>query len=125
MTILNDRTRLTGLLNFQYSMIARKRTAGKASRAVIAMNEENNVEKNEALQEDEMLYDQFLDTRYVKQKREVLNKLWRKGLLTDKMVDDFAVTMDIVVSSGDLETRYYDLLRCLDSMARFETTGLR
>ena len=71
------------------------------------------------------LYDQFLDSRLVKQKREILQKLWRKEYLTDKMIDDFAVTMDIVIPAGDLEMRYYDLLRCLDSMARFETCGLR
>ena len=72
------------------------------------------------------LYDKFLDTRYVRQKREILQKLWRMQYLTDKMIDDFAVTLDIVIpSSPDLEMRYYDLLRCLDSMAKFETTGLR
>ena len=71
------------------------------------------------------LYEQFLDARYIREKLEILQKIHRKGLLTDKMISDFAVTLDTVVSGTDLEERYYDLLRCMESMARFETTGLR
>ena len=70
------------------------------------------------------LYEKFLDSRSVRQKREILQKLHFKGYLTDKMINDFAVTLDIVVNEGNLESRYYDLLSCLDSMAKFETTGL-
>ena len=71
------------------------------------------------------LYEQFLDSRYIRDKLEILQKLHRKGILTEKMISDFAVTLDIVVSGTDMEDRYYDLLRCMESMARFETTGLR
>lgn len=92
---------------------------------VIDMSTDQNNDNNVINQEADQLIDQFFDTRYIRQKREVLLKLWRKELLTDKMIDDFAVTLDIIIPSGDLEVRYYDLLRCLDSMARFETTGLR
>ena len=75
--------------------------------------------------EAEELYEKYLDSRYVREKREILQKMKVKGYLTDKMIDDFAVTMDLAVAAGDLETRFYDLLACLDSMAKFETTGLR
>ncbi|MBQ9030437.1 MAG: hypothetical protein IJ106_03175 [Parasporobacterium sp.] len=71
------------------------------------------------------LYEQFLDSRLIREKREILQKIYREGELTDKMITDFAVTLDIVVGEGDLESRYYDFLGCLDSLARFETTGLR
>ena len=76
-------------------------------------------------QEAESLYEQFLDARLIREKREILQKIKREGFLTDKMIDDFAVTLDIVITQGDPDSRYYDLLRCLDSLARFETTGLR
>ena len=76
-------------------------------------------------QEAAALYEQFLDARLVKEKREILQKIKREGYLTDKMIDDFAVTLDIVIPQGDQDSRYYDLLRCLDSLAKFETTGLR
>ena len=77
------------------------------------------------MDEAAILYEQYLDSRLVKEKREILNKLMRKGLLTEKMINDFAVTMDLTVSGDSLEDRYYDLLNCLDSIAKFETTGLR
>lgn len=71
------------------------------------------------------LYEQFMDARSVRLRRELLQKMKREGCLTDKMIDDFAVVMDLVIRAGDFEERYYDLLGCMDSMARFETTGLR
>ena len=76
-------------------------------------------------EETTILYEQFLDARLVKEKREILQKIKREGCLTDKMIDDFAVTLDIVIQPGDLDSRYSDMLRCLDSLAKFETTGLR
>ena len=89
------------------------------------MDTRNNPAEYSAENEAHVLYEKYLDSRYVREKREILKKMWMKEYLTDKMIDDFSVTMDIVIPQADLETRYYDLLRCLDSMARFETTGLR
>ena len=79
------------------------------------------MEHNEA----EVWYEKFLDSRLIREKREILQRIYREGILTDKMIDDFAVTLDIVIPQANLEDRYYDLLRCLDSLAKFETTGLR
>lgn len=79
------------------------------------------MEHNEA----EVWYEKFLDSRLIREKREILQRIYREGFLTDKMIDDFAVTLDIVIPQADIEGRYYDLLRCLDSLAKFETTGLR
>ena len=73
----------------------------------------------------EQLYEKFLDSRLIHGKLEVLQKMHRKRLLTDKIISDFAVTLDVVVNGNDLEERYYDLLRCMESMAKFETYGLR
>lgn len=72
-----------------------------------------------------LLYEQFLDSRYVREKKEILQKMHVRGYLNDKIINDFAVTMDIVIPEGDTEVRYYDLLRCIESLAKFETTGLR
>ncbi|MBR3402210.1 MAG: hypothetical protein IKG67_08250 [Parasporobacterium sp.] len=79
------------------------------------------MEHNEA----EVWYEKFLDSRLIREKREILQRIYREGLLTDKMIDDFAVTLDIVVPQASLDNRYFDLMRCLDSLAKFETTGLR
>ena len=87
------------------------------------MNEEKQgmTEPQEAAE----LYERFLDSRYVRERREILQKMKQKNCLTEKMLSDFAVTMDVMLSAGDLEDKYYDLLRCMDTMAKFETTGLR
>ena len=86
--------------------------------------EEQDIRDNKP-DEAQELFEKFLDSRFVREKREILQKIHFRGYLTDKMVNDFAVVLDIVVGDGDLETRYYDMMKCLDSMARFETTGLR
>ena len=72
-----------------------------------------------------MLYEKFLDSRFIREKRDIIRIIQMRGYLTDKMINDFAVTLDVVIGDGDLESRYYDLMKCLDSMARFETAGLR
>ena len=71
----------------------------------------------------EELYDAFLDTRSYKKKREILRELQRD--LTDKMITDFAVSIDVVVDPGPIDKRFMSLMRCLDQMAKFETEGLR
>ena len=86
---------------------------------------ENNLFEGTNTDEEKELYEKFLDSRSVREKREILKKMKVKGYLTEKMINDFAVTLDIVVPDGDVDDMYYDLLRCLDSLARFETTGLR
>ena len=86
--------------------------------------EEQSVREN-LHDEAAQLYERFLDSRFIREKRDILKMLQMRGYLTDKMINDFAVTLDVVISDGDLELRYYDLMKCLDSMARFETTGLR
>ena len=71
----------------------------------------------------EDLYEEFLDTSSYKKKREILRELQKD--LTDKMITDFAVSIDVVVDQGPIDARYLSLMRCLDQMAKFETEGLR
>jgi isocitrate dehydrogenase len=69
------------------------------------------------------LYEEFFDCRSYKRKKEILRQMG--GTLTDKMLTDFAVSLDVVVNDGPFDARYLSLMRCLDQMARFETEGLR
>ena len=69
------------------------------------------------------LYERFFDSRSYKEKREVLRLLQKD--LTDKMITDFAVSIDVVVDPGPIDARFLSLMRCLDQMAKFETEGLR
>jgi len=69
------------------------------------------------------LYDRFFDSRSYKEKIEILRQM--RGQLTDKMISDFAVSLDVVIDDGPFDARIISLENCLRQMARFETEGLR
>ena len=69
------------------------------------------------------LYEDFFDARTFKEKREILMEL--KNDVTDKMITDFAVSIDVVVDPGPIDSRFLSLMRCLDQMSKFESEGLR
>lgn len=80
----------------------------------------------EETSDDEKIPDiceKFFDAGTYKEKREILTRY--KDEITDKMITAFAVSIDVVVDDGPFDARYYSLMRCLDQMAKFETTGLR
>ena len=67
----------------------------------------------------------FLDTDDLDEKYEILCSL-EADELTDKLIDDFAVTMDVVIpESSDIDGRYAQLKRALGTRIRFEQTRLR
>ncbi len=69
------------------------------------------------------LYEAFFDEKLIKSKREILRQIGDR--LTDKMITDFAVSLDVYIEEGPLDERYLNLIKCMDQMARFETEGLR
>ncbi len=69
------------------------------------------------------LYEAFLDSRSYKERIDIIRKLGDN--ITDKMITDFAVSVDVVVDAGDIDERRSSLLNCLSQMARFESEGLR
>ncbi len=89
--------------------------------AVRKFFEDGKDESGEAI--DMEFYDSFLDCRSYKRKIEILKA--SRAKLTDKIITDFAVSLDVVVDEGDIDIRYASLLSCLNQMAKFETEGLR
>ena len=65
----------------------------------------------------------FFDADTYKLKKELLNRY--KSQLSDKMITSFAVSLDVVVEDGPLGERFDSLMKCLEQMAKFESTGLR
>lgn len=78
---------------------------------------------DEVSMEEQEIYDRFFDADTYKEKKEILNRY--KNNITDKMISSFAVALDVVVDEGELEDRYNSLMKCVEQMARFETSGLR
>lgn len=65
----------------------------------------------------------FLDAETYEEKRNVLMNI--KGEITDRLIDDIAVSMDVAVDKGELNERFASLLSCIDMMAKFEVDRLR
>ena len=60
----------------------------------------------------------FLDAETYEEKHNIL--VGMKNRLTDRLIDDIAASMDVMVDKGDLNKRYKSLLTCIDTKAKFE-----
>ena len=63
---------------------------------------------------------EFLNADTYEQKRNVLVGLRHR--ITDRLIDDMAASMDVVVEEGDTWDRYQSLLACVTTKAKFEIT---
>lgn len=63
---------------------------------------------------------QFLNADTYEEKRNVLVSFRHR--ITDRLIDDIAMSMDVTVEKGEPEDRYQSLLSCVDTMAKFEVT---
>ena len=88
-----------------------------------AMKPENEPASTEADELPEPGLLEFLDTDDWDMKYNILVSLRDK--MTDKLVDDFAVALDIVIPEGTLDKRYEELKNCLRTRQKFESQRLR
>ncbi len=65
----------------------------------------------------------FLDADTMGEKYKVIKSLQHS--ITDRLIDDFAVTLDLVIPDGRLDDRYQQLLSSVRTMQKFETTRFR
>lgn len=66
---------------------------------------------------------EFLDERDWDMKYNILVSLRDK--MTDKLIDDFAVVLDVVIPEGPLDKRYEQLKICLRTRQKYENQHLR
>lgn len=66
---------------------------------------------------------EFLDADTLEEKYQVIKSLQHS--ITDRLIDDFAVTLDLVIPDGRLDDRYQQLLSSVRTMQKFETKRFR
>lgn len=79
-----------------------------------------NPEEREEANPD-ILY--FLDGESSREKIEILKSM--KKRISEKLLEDMAVSLDFVLMDGTIEDKYEAILNCLETKARFETNRFR
>lgn len=93
--------------------IEEKRTAAPEAERVRSSVQQKDI--------SELLMD-FYDAGTYEEKYNILTAM-RDGI-TDIMIDNMAVVLDIVIPEGELEKRYEELKRCLRTCQKYETSRL-
>ena len=65
----------------------------------------------------------FLDTDDFEEKYKILCTM--EGDITDHLIDQFAVTLDVVIPEGDVDDRFQQLKTCVRTRSKFESNRLR
>lgn len=66
---------------------------------------------------------EFFDTEELETRYNILVSL--KGEVTDLMINNMAVVLDVVIPDGDVDTRYEELKRCIRTKQKYENSRLR
>lgn len=77
--------------------------------------------KQPATPEDKVMA--FFDAGTIEEKYKALINL--EGCITDRMINNMAVVLDLVIEDGPVEKRFEELKQCVRTMQRYETTRLR
>ncbi len=114
------------ITSYNASSKGEKRSGAKAVTNAEAPKADSHIEEDK-LQERESAESpmlKFLDTDDFDEKYEILCNL-KKQDITDILIDNLAVTLDVVIPEGSLEKRFDELKTCVKTRKQYESLRLR
>ena len=91
---------------------------GKINEEEVNVQQEASVESEEGMPNPDLIA--FLDAETFDEKYKLLVAM--RPRITDRLINDFAASIDVTVEDGDLESRFRSLLYCVKKMDEFEVT---
>lgn len=80
---------------------------------------------NELSEEALALMNDFFDERSFEQKMNILDKIALREELSDRLIDNLAASLDVVINDGPVEQRFKELKTCVQTRAKYEILRLR
>ena len=103
-------------------MMTLKKENSKESEEIFLENEE----KEGALEKNAQYYMmEFLDEDDFADREETLEHMVLCDDITDLIIDNMAAAIDISIDDGPIEDRFRDLVNCVRTRAKYETSRLR
>lgn len=100
----------------------RRAQFARQPQSAIVRKTPNSPAENGQLTSEELMM-AFFDARTYSIKRQILDQM--EGRITDMMINNMAVAMDVVIPEGPLEKRYQELKRCVRTYERYETNRMK
>jgi hypothetical protein len=111
----------------QTTELAKKEAKDIATAVSSLMQEETKEEDDYVPDQDPAMVHmlKFLDTDDFEEKYRIVKEMAVQNELNDTFIDNMAASMDLVIGDGSLEDRTSQLMICISTRKRFESTRLR